>query len=108
VITSGEAVGTRPADSGEPGSIRFGATEVLGVTSLARAQASDMNVVAATDVAALRIPGDVVAHVLHDHPALSNQFARIWQARADVLRRSGQQASQHEDAPDHTQQGSIE
>jgi CRP-like cAMP-binding protein len=50
-------------------------------------------VIAATDVTAIRIPGEVVARVLQEQPALSNQFARIWQARADVLRRSGQQAA---------------
>jgi small-conductance mechanosensitive channel len=93
VMTSGEALGTYPADSGDSGSIRFGAREVLGVTSLARAQASDIQVIAATDVTAIRIPGEVVARVLQEQPALSNQFARIWQARADVLRRSGQQAA---------------
>ena len=60
------------------------------MTSLARAQASDTQVVAVTDVAALRIPSDIVAQALHEHPALSNQFARIWQARAEVLRRSAQ------------------
>ncbi len=92
VITSGEALGTYPGDSGEPGSIRFGADEVLGVTSLARAQASDMYVHATTDVTAIRIPRDVVAHVLHEYPSFSNQFARIWHARAEVLRRSGQLA----------------
>jgi CRP-like cAMP-binding protein len=93
VMTSGEAIGTYPADSGDSGSIRFGAREVLGVTSLARAQASDIQVIAATDVTAIRIPGEVVARVLQEQPALSNQFARIWQARAEVLRRSGQQAN---------------
>ncbi len=93
VITSGEALGTYPNDSGaEAGSIRFGANEVLGVTSLARAQASDTQVVAVTDVEAIRIPGDVVARALQEHPTLNNQFARIWQARAEALRRSGQQA----------------
>jgi CRP-like cAMP-binding protein len=51
-------------------------------------------VVALTDVAALHIPGEVVAQALHDHPSLSNQFARIWQARAEVLRRSAQQANE--------------
>jgi len=94
VITSGEALGTYPDANHGSGSIRFRSGEVLGVTSLARAQASDTQVVAATDVAAIRIPGDVVAHVLQEHPALSNQFARIWQARADVLRRSAEQADQ--------------
>lgn len=91
VITAGEALGTAVGEAGVTGSIRFGANEVIGVTSLARAQASDMRVVAVTDVAALRIPGDVVGKALHDHPALSNQFARIWQARSEVLRRSAQQ-----------------
>ena len=90
VITAGEALGTYADETGKPGSIRFGAQEVLGVTSLARAQASDTQVVAVTDVAALRIPSDIVAQALHEHPALSNQFARIWQARAEVLRRSAQ------------------
>ena len=98
VITSGEALGTYPTESNEPGSIRFRPGEVLGVTSPARAQASDTHVVAATDVAAVRLPGEVVARVLKEHPALSNQFARIWQARADVLRRSGQQSTQLADA----------
>ncbi len=93
VITAGEALATYPPDSGATGSIRFGATEVLGVTSLARAQASDTQVVAVTDVAAIRIPGEVVARAMQEHPALNNQFARIWQARAEALRRSGQQAS---------------
>jgi len=92
VITSGEAVGSYPNESGEAGSIHFRANEVLGVTSLARAQASDTLIVAATDLEAVRIPGDVVARALQEHPTLNNQFARIWQARADVLRRSGQQA----------------
>jgi len=92
VITSGEAVGTYPAATGLAGSIRFGAGEVLGVTSLARAQASDTQIVAATDVAALRIPGDIVARALQEHPALGNQFARIWQMRTEILRRSAQQA----------------
>ncbi len=91
VITAGEALGTTVGEAGMTGSIHFGANEVIGVTSLARAQASDMRVVAVTDVAALRIPGDVVGKALHDHPALSNQFARIWQARSEVLRRSAQQ-----------------
>ena len=63
------------------------------MTSLARAQASDTLVVAATDIEAVRIPGDVVARSLQEHPILNNQFARIWQARSEVLRRSGQQAS---------------
>jgi small-conductance mechanosensitive channel/CRP-like cAMP-binding protein len=94
VITAGEALATYPTDSGATGSIRFGATEVLGVTSLARAQASDTQVIAVTDVAAIRIPGAVVARTMQEHPTLNNQFARIWQARADALRRSGQQASQ--------------
>ena len=107
VITSGEALGTYPAGTGETGSIRFGATEVLGVTSLARAQASDTQVIAVTDVAAVRIPGDVVSHVLQEHPTLSNQFARIWQARADVVRRSTQQASQLEEAREHARHGSA-
>ncbi len=92
VITAGEALATYPSDSGATGSIRFGATEVLGVTSLARAQASDTQVIAATDVAAIRIPGEIVARALQEHPTLNNQFARIWQARAEGLRRSGQQA----------------
>ena len=91
VITAGEALGVYPAGSPDTGSIHFGAGEVLGVTSLARAQASDTHVSAVTDVATIRIPGDVVARVLQEHPTLSNQFARIWQARTDVLRRSGQQ-----------------
>jgi len=94
VIVSGKALGTHVDETGSTGSIYFGADEVLGVTSLARAQASDTRVVALTDVAALRIPGDVVAQALHDHPSLSNQFARIWQARAEVLRRSAQQANE--------------
>lgn len=92
VITSGEALGTYPNKSAEAGSIRYGANEVLGVTSLARAQVSDTQVVAVTDVEAVVIAGDVVARALQEHPALNNQVARIWQARADVLRRSGQQA----------------
>ncbi len=92
VITSGEALGTYPAERGESGSIHFGAGEVLGVTSLARALASDTQVIAVDDVGAVRIPGDVVARVLQEYPALGNQFARIWQARAEVLRRSGEQA----------------
>jgi CRP-like cAMP-binding protein len=92
VITAGEALGTYPNETGEAGSIRFGRDEVLGVTSLARAQASDTQVVAVTDVEVVRIPGDVVARALQEHPILSNQFARIWQARSEVLRRSGQQA----------------
>jgi len=109
VITSGEALGTYPAETGETGSIRFGADEVLGVTSLARAQASDIQVIAATDIAAVRISGDVVARVLQEHPALSNQFARIWQARADVLRRSGQQAVHAADADaEHATHTSVE
>ena len=87
VITSGEALGSRPEGAGA-GTLRFGPNEVLGVTSLARAQASELHIVAQTDVAAVRIPGDVVAHVLQDHAALSNQLARIWQVRADALRRS--------------------
>jgi len=94
VITAGEALGTYPNETGEAGSIRFGPDEVLGVTSLARAQASDTQVVAVTDVEVVRIPGDVVARALQDHPTLSNQFARIWQARSEVLRRSGQQADE--------------
>jgi small-conductance mechanosensitive channel len=93
VITAGEALGTYPNKSVEAGSIRFGANEVLGVTSLARAQASDTQVIAATDVEAVRIAGDVVARALQEHPLLGNQFARIWQARAEVMRRSGQQAN---------------
>ncbi len=92
VITSGEALGTYPNKTAEAGSIRYGANEVLGVTSLARAQASDTQVVAVTDVEAVVIAGDVVARSLQEHPALNNQVARIWQARAEVLRRSGQQA----------------
>jgi small-conductance mechanosensitive channel len=91
VITHGEALGTYPVDTGIAGSIHFGADEVLGVTSLARAQASDTRVIAVTDVAALRIPSDVVGQALHEYPLLSNQFARIWQARSDLLRRSAQQ-----------------
>jgi small-conductance mechanosensitive channel/CRP-like cAMP-binding protein len=94
VITAGEALGSYPAESGAGGSIRFGPNEVLGVTSLARAQASDIHVVAATDLAMIRIPGDVVARALHTHPALGNQFARIWQVRAETLRRSSQQADE--------------
>jgi len=94
VITVGEALGTYANEAGEAGSIRFGPDEVLGVTSLARAQASDTQVVAVTDVEVVRIPGDVVARALQEHPMLSNQFARIWQARSDVLRRSGQQADE--------------
>jgi CRP-like cAMP-binding protein len=92
VIISGEALGTYPNKSVEAGSIRFRTNEVLGVTSLARAQASDMLVVATSDVEAVRIPGDVVARALQEHPMLNNQFARIWQARAEVVRRSGKQA----------------
>ena len=61
------------------------------MTSLARAQASDTLVVAVTDVEAVRIPGDVVARALQEHPVLNNQFARIWQARSEALHRSGQQ-----------------
>ncbi len=62
------------------------------MTSLARAQASDTLVVAVTDIEAVRIPGDVVARLLQEHPVLNNQFARIWQARSEALHRSGQQA----------------
>lgn len=65
---------------------------MLGVTSLARAQVSDAQVVAVSDVEAVVIAGDVVARSLQEHPALNDQVARIWQARAEVLRRSGQQA----------------
>ena len=92
VITAGEALGSYPSETGQPGSLRFGPTEVLGVTSLARAQASDVQVIAVTDVTAVRIPGDVFARALQEHPTLNNQFARIWQARAEALRRAGQQA----------------
>jgi CRP-like cAMP-binding protein len=94
VITAGEALGTQGEETEKTGSIRFGAHEVLGVTSLARAQASDMRVVAVTDVAALRIPSNVVGKALHEHPVLSSQFARIWQARSEVLRRSAQQENE--------------
>ena len=91
IITAGEALGTASGEAEQAGSVRFGAHEVIGVTSLARAQASDIRVVAVTDVAALRIPSDVIGKALHEYPALSNQFARIWQARSEVLRRSAQQ-----------------
>ncbi|MCB1701629.1 MAG: mechanosensitive ion channel [Pseudomonadales bacterium] len=94
VITSGEALGTQGSDPAASGSIHFGVDEVLGVTSLARAQASDTRVVALTDLAALRIPSETVAQALQEYPALSNQFARIWQARSEVLRRSAQHAAE--------------
>lgn len=90
VITGGEALGSYGKDTGQAGEIRFGSHEVLGVTSLARAQASDTEVVARTDVSALRIPCEVVGQALQEYPALSNQFARIWQARSEALRRSAQ------------------
>jgi small-conductance mechanosensitive channel len=90
VITAGEALGTQGEETGQTGSIRFGANDVLGVTSLARAQASDMRVIAVTDVAALRIPSNVVGKALHEHPVLGSQFARIWKARSEVLRRPAQ------------------
>ena len=92
VITAGEALGTWAGEDGAAGSIRFGPDEVLGVTSPARAQASPMQVVAVTDVRAIRIPGERMSRALREHPALGNQFARIWQARDDALRRSGQRA----------------
>ena len=101
VITAGEALGTQGEETGKTGSIRFGANEVLGVTSLARAQASDMRVIAVTDVAALRIPSNVVGKALHEHPVLSSQFARIWQARSEVLRRSAQ--PENEITPDNVE-----
>lgn len=91
VISAGEARGTPVGEEGSTGSITFGAHEVIGVTSLARAQASDIRVIAVTDVAALRIPSDVVGKALREHPVLSNQFARIWQTRSELLRRSAQQ-----------------
>ncbi len=94
VITAGEALGTLVGETGNAGEVPLGAHEVIGVTSLARAQASDIRVVAVTDVAALRIPSDVVGKALHEHPALSNQFARIWQTRSEVLRRSAQQGQE--------------
>ncbi len=106
LITSGEALGTYPADAGGTGSIRFGANEVLGVTSLARAQASETHIDAVTDVAVIRLSRDVVAHVLQEYPAVSDQFARIWHARAEVLRRSGQLADAL--ASEQTPQDSIE
>jgi CRP-like cAMP-binding protein len=89
VITSGEAFGTKRLDEGAEGSLRFGANDVLGVTSLARAQASEMRIVAATDLSAVQLPASVVARALQEQPVLANQFARIWQARAEVLLRSG-------------------
>jgi CRP-like cAMP-binding protein len=99
VITSGEAMGTYPAETGDRGSIRFGANEVLGVTSLSRAQASETQIVAVTDVAVIRMPGDIVARAMQEHPVLGNQFARIWQVRAETLRRSAQQANEVANQP---------
>jgi small-conductance mechanosensitive channel len=93
VIAAGVAIGTYGEGNGERGTIRLGAGEVLGVTSLARAQASDVRVVAESDVDTLRIRGDAVAQALKQNPTLSNQFARIGQARTDALRRSSQQAA---------------
>jgi len=90
VITAGEALGSYGKESGQAGAIRFGSHEVLGVTSLARAQASDAQVVAVTDVETLRIPSAVMGQALQEYPLLSNQFARIWQARSDALRRSAE------------------
>lgn len=90
VITAGEALGSYGKESGKAGAIHFGSHEVLGVTSLARAQASDAQVVAVTDVEALRIPSAVMGQALQEYPLLSNQFARIWQARSDALRRSAE------------------
>jgi CRP-like cAMP-binding protein len=90
VITAGEALGSYGKESGQAGAIRFGSHEVLGVTSLARAQVSDTQVVAVTDVEALRIPSAVMGQALQEYPLLSNQFARIWQARSDALRRSAE------------------
>ncbi len=110
VIISGEALGTLPNKPAEAGSIHFRSGEVLGVTSLARAQASDTLVVAVTDIEAVRIPGDVVARSLQEHPILNNQFARIWQARSEALHRSGQQASNvaaAEGAPQVTQDSDV-
>jgi small-conductance mechanosensitive channel/CRP-like cAMP-binding protein len=103
VVTSGEALGTQRLDEGDEGSLRFGVGDVLGVTSLARAQASEMRVVAATDLSAVRLPATVVARALQDHPALANQFARIWQARTEIMRRSGTQTALNDTAPaDHS------
>jgi CRP-like cAMP-binding protein len=90
VIIDGEAMGSYGKQSTVSGAVRFGSHEVLGVTSLARAQASAAQVVALTDVTALRIPSEVVGQALQEYPALSNQFARIWQARSDALRRSAE------------------
>jgi small-conductance mechanosensitive channel/CRP-like cAMP-binding protein len=94
VIIDGEAAGSYGKDTGAAGAIHFGSHEVLGVTSLARAQASDARVVALTDVTALRIPGAVVGQALQEYPSLSKQFARIWQARSEALRRSAQHESE--------------
>jgi hypothetical protein len=91
---SGEAAGAYPPNTGKLGTIRFGTNDVLGVTPLARAQASELRIVAATDLVAIRLPGVLVARAMQEHPALGNHFARVAQARDEVLRRSGAQAAE--------------
>jgi len=103
-ITSGEALGAFPRESNELGTIRFGINDVLGVIALARAQPSELQIVAATDLTAVRVPALLVARAMQEHPPLGNHFARVAQARDEVLRRSGVQAAERasrtETAPD--------
>jgi small-conductance mechanosensitive channel/CRP-like cAMP-binding protein len=65
--------------------VPFGEREVVGVTSLARREPSQITVTADGDVTVIRLGHEVVDEAIHTNPALALQFARIMEIREEVL-----------------------